>query len=285
MKSVSRHWRVGLLALTLASLLWGFRLLLFDQAPYIFSKPQEDMSFGWYVPLFSLYVVWSERDKLRNSLGTPGFAGFVLTLFFLLIGFLGVRGFQVRFEILSFAGLLVTIPWAFYGRQTAKRLLFPAAFLLFCIPLSTFLDVATVHLRLFATSAAYSALKGVGADVVRTGTAISSATGAYSIDVAEPCSGLRSIFALMALTAGYAYFNQPTWLRRTLLFALSIPLAVFGNIMRIFSICFVASFANKEFATGFYHDYSGYIVFIVAIVLMVCCGELITRAFDRRRLS
>jgi exosortase/archaeosortase family protein len=85
----------------------------------------------------------------------------------------------------------------------------------------------------------------------------------------------------MALTAGYAYFNQPTWLRRAILFAFSIPLAIAGNVARIVSICIIASCSNPDFATGFYHDYSGYIVFIVAIALMVLTGELIDRIFDK----
>ena len=106
-----------------------------------------------------------------------------------------------------------------------------------------------------------------------------------AVDVAEPCSGLRSLFALMALTAGYAYFNQPTWARRALLFACSIPLAVAGNVARIVSICVLASSTDPQFATGFYHDYSGYIVFIVAIVLMVVAGELIDRLFGTVRKS
>jgi exosortase/archaeosortase family protein len=87
----------------------------------------------------------------------------------------------------------------------------------------------------------------------------------------------------MALTAGYAYFNQPTWFRRGLLFACSIPLAIAGNVARIVSICVIASCTDPQFATGFYHDYSGYIVFIVAIGLMVVAGELLDRVFNRDR--
>ena len=104
---------------------------------------------------------------------------------------------------------------------------------------------------------------------------LASADGSFSIDVAEPCSGLRSIFALMALTAGYAYFTQPTWTRRGLLFALSVPIAIIGNIARILSIVLVGAYASKSFATGFYHDYSGYVVFLVAIAMMVGCAELL----------
>lgn len=269
--------RLALLALVAGLVVWGFSSLFFTHAPDVFNDPKEDMSFGWYVPIFSLYVLWTEREALFKSVGAPSWAGALATLPFLFLGFLGVRGIQVRLEIVAFIGLLITVPWAFFGRETARRMLFPAGFLLFCIPLATFLDVVTVHLRLFGTAMAYAILKGVGAAVVRTGTMISAADGSFGIDVAAPCSGLRSIFALMALTAGYAYFNQPTWLRRGLLFACSVPLAILGNVMRILTICLVGTYCSSEFATGFYHDYSGYVVFLVAIVLMVAIGEAITR--------
>jgi len=281
MKFSETRVKTVLLALAFGLMVWGFQLLLFTHAAMIFNDPLEDMSFGWYVPLFSLYVVWSEREKLLSSLGRASWVGFLLTLPCLFLGFLGVRGIQVRLEIVAFIGLLITVPWAFFGRETAKRLLFPAGFLLFCIPLATYLDIVTVHLRLFATGTAYVILQGVGAGIVRTGTMLSAVDGSFAIDIAEPCSGLRSIFALMALTAGYAYFNQPTWFRRALLFACAIPLAVFGNVMRILTICLVGRFASAEFATGFYHDYSGFIVFIAAIALMVVCGEIITHLVGR----
>ena len=267
--------RLALLAVTLGSLLWGFRALVFREAPGLFADPLEDMSFGWYVPVFSLYVVWKERREICAAAGEPSVLGLLAALPALALGFLGVRGLQIRFEMLGLIGLLLAVPWAFYGGRLARRLLFPVAFLLFCIPLATFLDVVTVHLRILASSTAYAVLKGVGADVVRRGTMIAAGDGSFSIDVADPCSGLRSLFALMALTAGYAYFTLKAWPRRALLFALSVPLAILGNVMRILTICLVANFASPGFATGFYHDYSGYIVFLVAILAMVGCGEAI----------
>ena len=278
-----KYIKPAMLCVALLSLLYGFRTMLLVHAPDVFTAVEEDMSYAWFVPLFSLYVLWTERRELLSSLGAPSWGGFLLLLAMLPIGFLGARGLQVRLEIVAFAGLLLALPWTFYGRRTAARVLFPAMFLLFCIPLNSYLDIVTVHLRIFASSAAYFLLKGMGADVIRQGTMVGAMDGSFMIDIAEPCSGLRSIFALMALTAGYAYFNQRTWLLRAVLFAFSVPLAIVGNIARILSICVVANFADKEFATGFYHDYSGYIVFIVAILLMVGIGELLRKLPERRR--
>ncbi len=279
-KSRTVQIRTVMLVAVLIAMCWGFGDMLLHHAPDMFRAEQEDMSFGWYVPLFSLYVLWTERRKLLDSLSEPSWVGLVASIPFLAMGFLGVRGIQLRFEILAFAGLLVTVPWAFFGLRTAKAVLFPALFLLFCIPLATFLDVVTVHLRLFASSAAFAVARGLGAEIVQQGTMVSAADGSFAIDVADPCSGLRSLFALMALTAGYAYFTQPTWTRRAVLFAASVPIAILGNICRILSIVLVANFASSDFATGFYHDYSGFVVFAVAVLLMVSTGELIEKVFE-----
>ena len=280
------HVRFAVFVAALAAIVYGFRQLVFNHAPMTFNDHLEDMSYGWYVPLFSLYVLWRERRELAFAIDRPSFTGLLAVLPFLAAGFLGTRGIQVRFEILGFAGLLWTLGWTFFGWCVAKRTVFAAAFLLFCMPLATYLDVVTVHLRLVATSTAFALLKGFGLDVMRRGTMLMSSTGSFAIDVAEPCSGLRSLFALTALTAGYSYFTQPTWLRRAALFALAVPIAIMGNVMRIVSIALVGITCSAEFATGFYHDYSGYVVFLVAIALMVACGGALDRlcaAFARPR--
>ena len=274
---------LALFAASALSMLWGYRLLLYDHAPVVFNSDMEDLSYGWYVPLFSLYVLWRERRELVASVGAPSAWGLALALPSLFVGYLGAVGGQIRLEIVGFTGLLASLALSFFGRRTAQRALFPILFLLFCMPLHSFLDVVTIHLRMFAVSVAYGVLRGIGVEVVRQGTMLASASGSFAIDVAEPCSGLRSLFALMALAAGYGYFTQPTWPRRIALFALSIPIAVVGNVVRILTIVLVAATCSPDFATGFYHDYSGYVVFLVAVALMVASGGLVGWLFGRWR--
>ena len=281
MKVREIHIRVGLFAVSLLAMLLGYHLLLMNHAPAIFNDTLEDMSYGWYVPVFSLYVVWSERRKIMEAVGDPSLWGLLLIVPFAFAGFLGARGTQVRLEIVGFVGMLIGLVWTMFGVKTMKTILFPALFLLFCLPLHTYLDLVTIHLRLLAVSIAQEALQGCGVEIIREGTMLVSPTGAFSIDVAEPCSGMRSLFAMMALTAAYSYFTQPTWFRRGLLFALAIPIAVLGNVSRILSIVAIAATCSSDFATGFYHDYSGYVVFLVAVFLMVVTGGLITKGAER----
>lgn len=267
--------RIVLFGVVFATMLWGFSLMLTAHVPFYFNDPHEDLSYGWFVPLFSLYVLWRERRELVESLGEPSGWGFLTLLPSLFLGFIGARGGQIRFEIVGFVGILGSLTWIFFGLRALKRIAFPLAFLFFCIPLHSFLDLVTIHLRTLAVGVSYVVMRGVGVDVVREGTMLCQ-PGGFQIDVADPCSGLRSLFAMMALTAGYAYLNLPTWPRRFVLFALSVPIAVLGNVCRILSIVLTAAFCSEDFATGFYHDYSGYVVFLVSVSLMVACCSLLT---------
>ncbi|MEI6211414.1 MAG: exosortase [bacterium] len=238
----------------------------------MFSDPHEDLSHGWLVPLVSGYVIWQARARLRAAAGAPAWGGLLALLGCLLLFWLGSRGEQARLMQFGMIGCVLALPWVFWGQGVARRLVFAAVYLCLIIPTS-FLDVLTFRLRLLAAWVASGVLNGVGIAVQQVGTAMVSADGAgFKLDVADPCSGMRSVFALAALTAAYAYFSQSTALRRWLLFACAVPLAVIGNIVRIISIGLVARLMGQEQAIGFYHDYSGYVVFVVAVLLMMQAG-------------
>ena len=245
----------------------------------MFASPLEDMSHGWLVPVVSLYVVWAQRKAFRAAAGVPCLRGAVWVALFLMIAWFGGRGGQSRLEQVSFIGLLWAVPYAFWGRGVERLMRFPAAYLVFTIPVSSFIDFFTIHLRILTSSLATGLLNGVGVAVERSGTALfSRVPGAeFNVDVADPCSGIRSLFAMMALTAAYAFFTQKTLAKKWALFVCSLPIAMIGNMVRIMSICLVATWFGQDVATGYYHDYSGYVVFLVGVMLMIQTGELLQK--------
>lgn len=250
----------------------------------MFASPLEDMSHGWVVPFFSAYVVWRQRDQWRAVAGGVSWAGVAFVAGALVLAFFGSRGLQTRMEQLSFILLVWSVPYALWGGGVARLMVFPAAFLLFTIPVSSFLDVFTIHLRMFSTSLATTLLNGVGILVERSGTALySRMPGAeFNVDVADPCSGIRSLFAMMALTAAFAYFFLRSPWKRWVLFAFSIPVAIIGNMVRIMSICLVAVWFGQETALGYYHDYSGYPIFLVGVLMVFALSEWLSRVSFRR---
>lgn len=252
---------------------------MFCFTAFLFNDPLEDMSHGWVVPLVSLYVLWSHRKALRESAGSPSWSGAAWAALFLVVAWFGGRGGQSRIEQVSFIGLVWAIPYAFWGSGVERLMRFPAAYLLFTVPVSSFVDFFTIHLRMLSVAIATGFLNGVGMAVERSGTALFSQTpgGAFNVDVADPCSGIRSLFAMMALMAAYAYLTQKNYWNKWILFVCALPIAVFGNIVRVMSICVLASWCGQDIATGYYHDYSGFVIFVVGVCLMVLLGERIKK--------
>jgi len=234
-----------------------------------------DLSHGYLIPFVSLGILWFKRREFTSLPKQQSRAGLAVIVLALLLHWLGAKAQQTR---LSLAGLLLLIwgvPFYFHGWPVARLLLFPCAYLAFCIPLN-FLDSMTFPLRILVTVAATGLLNGLGIEAQRSGSAIySTAAGGFNFDVADPCSGLRSLLAMTALTAVYAYLTQKTLVKQWILFLSSIPLAIIGNIARITTVALVAEAFGQKLASGLYHDYSGYVVFSVAIGLMVGVGSLL----------
>jgi exosortase len=273
MPGLSR-WRWAAFALLVGVLGFMFRGTL-GYTTAMFGDPLEDLTHGWVVPFVSAYMVWRQREALGKAAGQPSARGLFWVALSLVLFWFGNRGQQERLEQLSLIGLVWSVPYALWGRQVGRLMRMPAAYLIFVIPVASYLDFFTIHLRILASSLSVALLNGFGLQVEQSGTAlISRLPGAeFNIDVADPCSGIRSLFAMMALTAAYAYFTQRTLLQKWALFACSVPLAVAGNIVRILTICLVARGFGQAAAMGFYHDYSGYVVFLAGVGLMLECGR------------
>ncbi len=240
-----------------------------------------DYSHGWLIPFGSLWAVWFKRRKILSEPRTVFPAGLWIIGAGLLLHWVGMRIQQTRLSLAALILLLWALPLYFYGWRVARHLVFAAAYLIFCIPL-TFLDVISFPLRMFVVRIAVALLNAVGIAAQSVGTAVfgGQMETAWNLDVAAPCSGLRSLLALMAIAALYAYATQPTQLKKWIIFLASIPLAVAGNIVRILGLGIIAEVSGKGLATGVLHDYSTYIVFSVAILLMFELDARINR--DRR---
>lgn len=238
-----------------------------------------DMSHGYLIPFVSLGVLWHKRKEFFVATKKVSGWGLAALIGALLLHWIGAKAQQPRLSLLALIGVMWSVPFYFYGWQIAKRLIFICSYLIFCIPLN-FLDSLTFPLRLFVTVISTALLNGLGIAVRRTGSAIYSLSASgFSLDVADPCSGLRSLLAMTALTAVYAYLTQKTLWKKWTLFLCSIPLAIVGNIIRITTVALVAEAYGQELAVGIYHDYSGYVFFSVAIGLMIAVGSLLNTNF------
>jgi exosortase len=231
-----------------------------------------DYSHGYLIPFVSLWVIWSKREELFAAPKKICQMGLVLIVAALAMHWMGAKMQQTRISLISLIVLIWSIPLYFFGWQVAKRLIFPCSYLIFCVPLN-FLDALSGPLQRIATTMGHEALLGLGIECQRVGTMLRSPY--FDLNVEAACSGLRSLLAMTALTAVYAYFTQKTLLKKWLLFMMSIPIAVAGNIARIVSIALVSITTGQKFGAGLHHDWSGYVLFTFSISLMIGAGKLL----------
>ena len=245
-------------------------------------KSGSDFSHGWIMPLFSLGVVWWRRRRLAACPKRVDNRGLLIVVGSLLAHWAAYRAQQPRISLAAVVGVAWGIPFYLSGPAVARQLAFPAAYLLLCFT-SSLLFYATFPLRLISTVMATHLLNGFAIEAVRRGTAIFLVGETpLQLDVADPCSGLRSLFVITALAAPYAYFTMRTRLGKVLLFMLSIPLAMLANTLRIFTIAVVARAAGIDLAAKLYHDFSGYLLFVIAVVLLTSTGAALNRALGMR---
>jgi len=243
-----------------------------------------EYSHGWLIPLVSLIALWRKRNELLAAPKSVFWPAAWIVVSGLALHWLGARAQQPRVSLMSLVILLWAIPFFLYGRSVARHLVFPCFYLVFCIPLN-FFDTFSFDLRILATVASTWILNGLGIDVVRSGSAIHAVNGVFSLEVADACSGIRSLLALTALTAAYAYFVQRVFWKRAVLFLSAIPLAVIGNMVRVTSIGVVARLLGQNMALEYYHNYSGYIVFVVAVLLLVAIEKALNHPHAHASIS
>lgn len=231
-----------------------------------------DYSHGFLIPFVSLGVIWNKRADYFAATKKVCIVGLYVIIAALLMHWVGAKMQQTRISLLSLILLIWGVPFYFFGWQIAKLLIFPCSYLIFCVPLN-FLDALSFPLQQAATAISHGILNGLGIECERVGTQLMSPY--FSLNVEAPCSGLRSLLAMTALSAVYAFFTQKTLIRKWILFVLSIPIAVAGNIGRIISIALVSIVSGQQLGAGLYHDWSGYVLFTVAISLMIGAAKLI----------
>lgn len=235
---------------------------------------------GRLIPFVCGYLVWLRRKELAAAAGRPDWLGVLVAMAAMVMYWFGVQGQQVQIALYAFWIMVCAVVLGVWGREVFRIVRFPVAYLFLAFPLG-FLYPLTFPLRLASTGLAEGLLNGGGIAVVRNGTALHDAAGMFHLEVADPCSGLRSVFALFALTAVYAYLTLKGY-KRWLLVATTVPLAIGANAVRITTVGVVARFYGQERATGFYHDFSGYVFFVSATLMMLAVAWLFGRLPDRK---
>ncbi len=242
----------------------------------------DNYSHGFLIIPLAIYFVWERRARLRAVRRKPSAVGIIIvagSLGALLAGILGSELFLTRVSILgTLAGSVLFL----YGWECLRILLFPIAFLLLMIPIPSILfNQIAFPLQLLASRFGELALMVCQVPVLREGNVINLAN--TSLEVAEACSGIRSLISLLTLGIVYGYFSDSRLWARTVLAVLTIPIAIAANGIRVAGTGIAAHFYGPEAAQGFFHSFSGWIIFIAAFVMMFFAHRIILWIFPARR--
>jgi exosortase D (VPLPA-CTERM-specific) len=240
------------------------------------AAPDSDFSHGFFVPLFSAFVIWQERGRLSEITPKPSWSGLVLLAFalgVLVVGELGAELFLARISILLLiAGMVVLFRgWSFF-----RAVFFPWAFLLFMIPIPKIVFTQiTFPLQLLASRVASDVLPLLGVPVFREGNLITLPSMPQPLDVAEACSGIRSLMSLACLAIIYGYLMERRIAVRWVLALVSLPIAIAANSTRIIGTGLMVQYWDPEKAEGFFHFFEGWLVFVVSLLLLYFVHVLI----------
>jgi exosortase len=223
-------------------------------------------SHGLLIPPLALYIAWIQKDDILAIPSIPTMTGIWITAFgciVLLVGKLGAEFFLTRQSlVIILAGIILT----YWGWQRLWKLGFPLILLATMVPIPTIVyNKLAAPLQLFSSWVASGALELMGIPVFRDGNVMNLPE--ISLGVAEACSGLRSLSSLTVLALVVGFFVLSSVWGKVLLFLLAIPAAITINVVRVTATALMAR-EDARLAEGFFHSFSGWVVFIVGFGLL-----------------
>ncbi|MGD0939352.1 MAG: exosortase/archaeosortase family protein [Terracidiphilus sp.] len=241
-----------------------------------------DFSHGFLVPLFAAYLLWEKRSTLLTTKIAPSWSGIAVMVLGLVILLLGVFGSELFLSRVSLIILLAGITLCFGGRPLLKELRFALLVLLLAIPIPAILyNQITFPLQLLASKLASNLLPLFAVPVLREGNVITLPV--MKLEVAEACSGIRSLMSLFTLAVFYGYFIDKSLWRRIVLVLASIPIAIAANAFRILGTGLCVQYWDPDKAMGFFHEFSGWVIFLVSLVCLYFVHRMMLLSSARRR--
>jgi exosortase D (VPLPA-CTERM-specific) len=229
----------------------------------------ENYSHGFLVPLFSAFVIWENRDRLRQVPAQPTWKGLGVLLVSLAVLFVGTAGAELFLTRTSLLGVLAGLVLFFSGWPMLRQLAYPFGILLLMIPIPAIIYNQIVFpLQLLASQLATICLQVFHlVTVVREGNIL--ILPSTQLEVAEACSGIRSLMSMLTLSVFYGYFAEKKYWIRILIGVAIVPIAVFSNALRVIFAAVAAERWGESATEGLAHLTSGIVLFLVATLAMI----------------
>ena len=267
----------------------------------------ENYSHGLLVPFIIGFIVWQERKRFTEQQRTSAlWTGVVLVSFALLALWAGTAGAELFVQRASLLLMLAGIVIYFFGLRIIQVVAVPLLLLALAIPIPQIIfNKIAFPLQLFASKCAVAAMSFLEIPVLRQGNIIElmplGATEPKRLAVVEACSGIRSLMTLVTLAVVYAYFTRPRdpqisadgtdaspksqpkffatfgfW-RSVILIVSAVPIAILTNAARVSGTGVLAHYYGTKVADGFFHSFSGWVIYLVAAALLFATGWSLDR--------
>jgi exosortase len=233
-------------------------------------------SHGFLIVPIALYLAWERRHRFLAATHRPAASGLVVVVGSILVLLTGILGSELFLTRISILGTLTGAVLFLFGWQRLRVLAFPLAFLLLMIPLPAIVfNQIAFPLQLLASRVGTTAIQACAVPVLREGNVIILAN--TSLEVADACSGIRSLIALLTLGIVYGYFADPRpWMRVVIALA-TIPIAIAANAARVAGTGVLAHYYGPQAAEGFFHTFSGWLVFVAAFLMLFVLVRALAR--------
>lgn len=242
------------------------------------SAPESYYGHGFLIPLVSAFFILQKRSLLQKERISGSLSGL-----FIVLGALVVHIICALLKVYSVSGFsfvfaLYGLTLFFFGKEFTRHLIFPIFFLLAMIPLPLVLiGNLTVKLKLFVAQVATILLNNIGFPSIREGSMIKMPNSYVMVEA--PCSGLRSLISLITLGLIFSYVIKASYIKKAVLFLSSIPIALATNVIRVTMLGIVNDLYGEKVAMGFFHDFSGFMMFAIAFV----CLYFVSKALESQK--
>jgi exosortase D (VPLPA-CTERM-specific) len=234
----------------------------------------EDYSYGFLIPIISLYLLWDRREVLRELTVGSSWVVFPVLFFFYLLALYGILGSSGNVAMPAVPIMVLLFTAFVFGLDAVRRLFLPLIFLVFMVPVPTVLErTIGVFLKTVSSKMGGALISLAGVSVHVSGNVID--IGVTQLQVVDACSGLRYLFPLIALGILYAYFFEKVPWKRVLCVLATIPIAILMNALRIGITGVLAKHLGVATAEGFFHGFSGWLLFLAAFACLFLLGRLL----------
>ena len=233
-------------------------------------------SHGFIVPFVSGFFIWLKREELNAEKAEYSRFGLILIILAAIVHVLGIILYVYSISGFSIFILIFGVTLFLFGWKISSIIFFPLVFFIFMFPMPlAIISAISFPMKMLVAKAGVEIVRLLGIPVFREGFNISIPAG--DLLVGNPCSGLRSLIAFLALGSVFAYMSSMSHVKKWVLFFLTVPIAIFSNMVRVPILILISHYWGLEAAStdSIWHDASGVFVFVIGLIMLFYSGRIL----------